>query len=47
MAKGISLPEALKEHGITLDKDQIRALYRNEEFKKIRREERESQLSES
>jgi hypothetical protein len=40
MADGTPLREALKRHGITLDKRQIRALYRNEEFKRLYREER-------
>jgi hypothetical protein len=38
IAAGMSLKEALKKHGITLDQRQIRAVYRNEEFKKLRRE---------
>jgi hypothetical protein len=40
MADGTPLREALKRHGITLNKEQIRALYRNEEFKRLYREER-------
>jgi hypothetical protein len=35
MADGTPLREALKRHGITLDKQQIRALYRNVEFQKL------------
>ncbi len=42
MADGTPLREALKKHGITLDKHQIRALYRNEEFRKLYREARHS-----
>jgi hypothetical protein len=41
MADGNTLMEALKKHGITLDKPQIRALYRNEEFKRLVREARD------
>jgi len=40
MADGTPLKEALKKHGIALDKAQIRALYRNEEFKRLFREAR-------
>jgi hypothetical protein len=40
MADGTPLRKALKQHGITLDKAQIRALYRNKEFKKLYQEER-------
>jgi hypothetical protein len=39
MAEGTPLREALKKHGFTLDKAQIRALYRNQEFKRLRLEE--------
>ena len=35
---GTTLREALQRHGITLDKRQIRALYRNEEFRKLYQE---------
>jgi hypothetical protein len=35
MADGTPLREALKRHGINLDKRQIRALYRNVEFQKL------------
>jgi len=42
MADGTPLRDALKRHGITLDKSQIRALYRNEEFKRLYREARRS-----
>jgi hypothetical protein len=40
MADGTSLREALKRHGITLDKLQIRALYRSSEFKRLYQEAR-------
>jgi hypothetical protein len=40
MADGTPLKEALKRHGIALDEQQIRALYRNEEFKTLYQEER-------
>jgi len=40
MADGTPLREALKRHGITLDKQQIRALYRNEEFRRMYQEAR-------
>ncbi len=42
MSDGTPLRDALKKHGITLDKHQIRALYRNEEFRKLYREARHS-----
>ena len=45
MADGKSLKEALKQHGITLEQRQIRALYRNEEFRKLCREQREINIS--
>lgn len=35
MADGNTLRESLRLNGITLDKGQIRALYRNEEFKRL------------
>lgn len=35
MADGTTLRDALKQHSIALDKGQIRALYRNEEFKRL------------
>jgi hypothetical protein len=35
MADGTSLPDALKRHGIVQDERQIRALYRNIEFRKL------------
>jgi hypothetical protein len=41
MADGASLREALKLNGIALDKTQIRALYRNEEFRRLLQEERQ------
>jgi hypothetical protein len=37
---GTTLREALKHRGITLDKHQIRALYRNEEFRRMYQEAR-------
>jgi hypothetical protein len=40
MADGTPLRDALKRHGITLDKNQIRALYRNSEFKRLYQEAR-------
>jgi len=40
MADGTPLREALKRHGIALDKQQIRALYRNEEFRRMYQEAR-------
>jgi hypothetical protein len=40
MADGTTLREALQRHGITLDKNQIRALYRNSEFKRLYQEAR-------
>ena len=40
MADGTPLKEALKLHGIALDKHQIRALYRNEEFRRMYQEAR-------
>ena len=40
MADGTPLKEALKRHGITLDKSQVRAVYRNEEFRRHYREAR-------
>jgi len=43
MADGKSLKDALKQHGLTLDQRQIRALYRNEEFRKLCREPRQPQ----
>jgi hypothetical protein len=47
MADGTPLKEALKKHGISLDQRQIRALYRNEEFKKLYQEARRRLLAES
>jgi hypothetical protein len=38
MADGTSLRTALKRIGISLDKSQIRALYRNKEFRRMYRE---------
>jgi len=40
MADGAPLRDALRFNGITLDKTQIRALYRNEEFKKLYKQAR-------
>jgi hypothetical protein len=40
MADGTSLPVALQRLGITLDKSQIRALYRNREFQQMYQEMR-------
>jgi hypothetical protein len=40
MADGTTLREALQRHGIALDKRQIRALYRNSEFKRLYQEAR-------
>lgn len=40
MADGTPLREALKRHGITLDKHQVRALYRSEEFRRMYQEAR-------
>jgi hypothetical protein len=40
MADGTSLRLALQRHGISLDKSQIRALYRNREFKRMYQESR-------
>jgi hypothetical protein len=40
MADGTSLADALKRHGITLDKSEIRALYRNAEFRRLYQEAR-------
>ena len=40
MADGTPLRDALRLNGITLEKRQIRALYRNEEFKKLWQEAR-------
>jgi hypothetical protein len=40
MADGTPLKDALKKHGITLDRHQIRALYRNSEFKRLYQEAR-------
>jgi len=40
MADGTPLREALQRHGIILDERQIRALYRNNEFKRLYQDER-------
>ena len=40
MADGTTLREALKHHGIALDEKQVRALYRNSEFRKLYQEAR-------
>jgi hypothetical protein len=40
MAEGTPLRIALQRHGINLDKSQIRALYRNREFKRMYQERR-------
>ncbi len=40
MVGGTTLREALQRHGITLDKRQIRALYRNKEFRRLYQEAR-------
>jgi hypothetical protein len=42
MADGTSLRVALQRLGITLDKSQLRALYRNREFRRMYREMRRS-----
>jgi len=42
MADGTPLRVALQSHGITLDKSQIRALYRNREFQRMYQEMRRS-----
>lgn len=46
MAAGLSLPEALKKHGITLDDGALRALYRNRAFKEVREQARQKYLKE-
>jgi hypothetical protein len=38
MANGTSLRVALQRHGLTLDKSQIRALYRNRDFRRMYQE---------
>ena len=40
MSDGAPLRGALQHHGITVDKSQIRALYRNKEFRSLYQEER-------
>ena len=40
MADGTPLREALQRHGISLDDPQVRALYRNKEFKRLYQEAR-------
>jgi len=47
MADGTSLKAALERNGITLDSAQLRALYRNTEFRRIVRETRSSNTKES
>jgi hypothetical protein len=44
MADGTPLRDALRLNGITLEKRQIRALYRNEEFRRLYQEERHRYL---
>jgi len=44
MADGTPLRDALRLNGITLEKSQIRALYRNSEFRRLWQEERDRYL---
>lgn len=45
VASGLSLPEALKQHGISLDTKALRALSRNKEFRRLLEQERQRELT--